>query len=224
MKNIFLVRHGQSLANVNRFAAKGVLPDHAIPLTDLGKEQADKAGVALTQIMQNKGVRSEEPVRMWVSPYERTRDTARRVHVTVKEHFWDTDMKEHINLAEQQFGLFDNVPDEDLPTVFPLEHAHYELAEKFNGRFWARMPLGESRYDVAMRVHQSFGTFIRDEDKHGIKNLIVVCHGVVLRAFVMQWLGLPYEWIDNERNPGNCDIYHIGQKMHGYVYKNGEIL
>lgn len=225
MKNIFLVRHGQSLANVDRFAAKGVMPDHAIPLTELGQQQADAAGPALVQIMKDKGLRPDDEIRMWTSPYDRTRDTARRIKVTVEQTFHNVDkIHEHINLAEQQFGLFDNVPDEDLPTVFPLEHSHYDLAEKFNGRFWARMPLGESRFDVAVRVHQSFGTFIRDEDKHGIDNLIIVCHGVTLRAFVMQWLNLPYEWMDEQRNPGNCDIYHIGRKMHGYVYKNGEIL
>lgn len=226
MKNIFLVRHGQSLANVDRFAAKGVLPDHAIPLTELGQQQADAAGPALVQIMQREHIHLSgySNIRMWTSPYLRTRDTAQRIHQSLKPIFPKLDLKEHINLAEQQFGLFDNVPDEDLPKVFPLEHSHYDLAEKFNGRFWARMPLGESRFDVAVRVHQAFGTFIRDEDKHGIDNLIVVCHGVTMRAFIMQWLNLPYEWMDEQRNPGNCDIYHIGQKMHGYVYKNGEIL
>lgn len=222
MKNIYLVRHGQSLANIDRFAAKDRFPDHAIPLTELGEQQAVEAGKALNEIMLADGVHHGR-VRMWASPYVRTRKTA----ALIKEQlvgFPQLDYREHINLCEQQFGLFDNVPDEDLPKVFPLEHSHYDLAEKFEGRFWPRMPLGESRFDVAVRVHQSFGTFHRDSDRHGIDNIVVVCHGVTLRAFVMQWLHLPYEWMDQQKNPGNCDIYHISRMTHGYIYKNGEVL
>jgi len=217
------------MANVNRFAAKGSMPDHAIPLTELGQQQADAAGPALATLLKEDRVYG--PIRMWVSPYIRTRDTAERIFASLKDEF-NIDKREHINLCEQQFGLFDNVPDEELPKVFPLEHAHYDLAEKYQGRFWPRMPLGESRFDVARRVYESFGTFHRDSDRHQIDNIIVVCHGVVLRAFIMQWLHLPYEWMDTQRNPGNCDIYRISKTRafgethieHGYVYKNGILI
>jgi broad specificity phosphatase PhoE len=122
----------------------------------------------------------------------------------MKEH--PTDVREHINLCEQQFGLFDGIPDEELPAHFPEEYAHYAKSEEHEGRFWARMPLGESRFDVAVRIHEAFGTFHRDADRHGIKDIIVICHGVSLRAFVMQWLHLTPEWFDAEPNPGNCWI------------------
>ena len=82
------------------------------------------------------------------------------------------------------------------------------------------MPLGESRFDVANRVHESFGTFHRDNERHNIDTLIVVCHGVTLRAFVMQWLHLTPEWFDDEPNPGNCDIRLIKDgKDEGYIYR-----
>ena len=54
---------------------------------------------------------------------------------------------------------------------------------------------------------------------------MVVCHGVTLRAFVMQWLHKPYEWFDQQQNPGNCDVYHIGgegEPDRGYVYRAPE--
>jgi 2,3-bisphosphoglycerate-dependent phosphoglycerate mutase len=87
------------------------------------------------------------------------------------------------------------------------------------------MPLGESRFDVAVRIHQAFGTFHRDAERHGVRNIVVVCHGVTLRAFVMQWLHKPYEWFDQQKNPGNCDVYHIageGVPDRGYVYRAPE--
>ena len=71
------------------------------------------------------------------------------------------------------------------------------------------MPLGESRFDVAVRVKQTFHTFHRDCENHGVENIIVICHGVTLRAFAMQWLHMPYEWFENEKNPDNCFVYHI---------------
>lgn len=218
MQNIYLVRHGESTANIDK-SVHITTPDHAIPLSQRGLQQAEAAGAALAELIN---VPATEPLRIWTSPYARTRQTAACIESAVRKRHPHLDRREHINLCEQQFGLFDGVPDEELPRRFPLEHAHYELAKNFEGRFWARMPLGESRFDVAVRVHEAFGTFHRDAERHGVKHIIVVCHGVTLRAFVMQWLHLTPEWFDNERNPDNCDVYHLparGNGQGGYVYR-----
>ena len=94
---------------------------------------------------------------------------------------------------------------------------------RHGGKFWARMPLGESRFDVAIRVHEAFGTFHRDAERNGVRNIIIICHGVTLRAFVMMWRHLQYEWLDRQPNPSNCDIYHIEAGASGddgrYVYR-----
>ena len=36
------------------------------------------------------------------------------------------------------------------------------------GKFYARLLLGESPYDVAIRIHQFMGTIRRDYEKHGM--------------------------------------------------------
>jgi 2,3-bisphosphoglycerate-dependent phosphoglycerate mutase len=218
MQNIYLVRHGESLGNVDKSVHK-TTPDHAIALSDRGLRQASAAGAALRDLIN---LNKDEPLRIWASPYKRTRQTAGCVANELRLRFPHLDQREHINLCEQQFGLFDGVPDEDLSVRFPLEHAHYELAAAHEGRFWARMPMGESRFDVAVRVHEAFGTFHRDAERHGVKNIVVVCHGVTLRAFVMQWLHLPYEWFEQQPNPGNCDIYQLSSALPNggeYVYR-----
>lgn len=224
--NIFLVRHGESQGNVDK-NIHATTADHAIPLSDRGKEQAARAGQFLRQYIEETdhriniktkhGFHPGLSTRLWTSPYLRTRQTAELIKGSLGDILRDS--REHVNLCEQQFGLFDGVPDEELPVRFPLEHAHYKKNEDHEGRFWARMPLGESRFDVAVRVHQAFGTFQRDADKHGIENIIVVCHGVTLRAFVMQWLHYSPEWFENARNPKNTAIYRIaeGEDM-GYIY------
>jgi 2,3-bisphosphoglycerate-dependent phosphoglycerate mutase len=215
---IFLVRHGESQGNVD----KGVharMADHAIPLSDRGREQAREAGrrlgAVLSEMYPGGGLRPH--VRLWTSPYRRTRETAAGVEEGAGA--WISDRREHILLCEQQFGLFDGVPDEDLHRRFPEEAAHYDKQLRFEGKFWARMPLGESRFDVATRVHQAFGTFHRDLAKHGIDCLVIICHGVTLRAFVMMWLHLSPEWFEAEPNPPNASIRLLDHgEDRGYIF------
>lgn len=96
---------------------------------------------------------------------------------------------------------------------------YYDMQCRFGGRFWARMPQGESRFDVAKRIHQAFGTFHRDALEHGIHDIVVICHGVTLRAFVMMWCHLSPEWFAAEANPNNCAVRLIeGGADKGYVF------
>jgi 2,3-bisphosphoglycerate-dependent phosphoglycerate mutase len=246
--SLYLVRHGESVGNINKVLHKE-MADHAIPLSEEGKQQAYEAGLKLAETLLNETpvqgpVKLENgkevtlpvpPVRLWVSPYTRTRETAdflqkgiseylnRSGHDPVKLSNLTFDRREHINLVEQQFGLFDGIDDEDLPKLFPNEYAHYKKQEAFEGKFWATMPMGESRYTVALRVHEAFGTFHRDLASKHINRLVIVSHGVTLRAFTMQWLHLPYEWMEKERNPNNCSIRHISDHTdNGYIFAGFE--
>ncbi len=216
---IFLVRHGQSISNVDaRIYAE--MSDHVIPLSDTGRRQASQAGAFLRDFF-GKLPRDESfsAVRMWTSPYRRTRETADEIQSAIGNAV-TLDRREHINLCEQQFGLFDGVPDEELPIRFPNEYAHYRKCIDHEGKFWARVPLGESRFDVAVRVRETFGTFLRDAERWQYKNIIVICHGVTLRAFVMQWLHLTPEWFEAETTPGNCWIRLIDNGGdQGYIYE-----
>jgi broad specificity phosphatase PhoE len=211
---LFLVRHGQSAGNVDR-TLHARMADHAIPLSPEGHEQAVRAGEFLADYF--RAADAALKVRLWTSPYARTRQTADGLQRGTGGLL--ADRREHVLLCEQQFGLFDGVPDDELRLRFPHEHAHYAKQEQFEGRFWARMPLGESRFDVAKRVHQAFGTFLRDRDRHGIDNVVIVCHGVTLRAIVMMWSHLTPEWFDAEPNPKNCAIRLIDDSEDkGYLF------
>jgi broad specificity phosphatase PhoE len=226
---VFLVRHGQSQANVDK-QVNVTHSDHIIPLSNVGELQAGDAGSFLRwkfaqeqRSWRDRFLGKKKHVRIWVSPYLRTRQTADAIERQLTQVDTITvDKREHINLVEQQFGLFDGIPDEDLPNKFPLEYSHYEKCERHEGKFWARMPLGESRFDVAVRVHASFGTYMRDAKKHGIRDIIVVAHGATNRAFIMQWMHYPFEWFEKEKNPENCSIRLIDSgEDKGYIYPGG---
>ena len=214
---ILLVRHGESMGNVDPLI-HATTADHAVPLSALGTDQAREAGRAVAAYYQKELGNDRPHVRMWVSPYKRTRQTADAVMETVGPYV--TDRVEHILLCEQQFGLFDGVSEAELPERFPAEHGYYDMQCRFGGKFWARMPQGESRFDVAQRIHQAFGTFHRDALEHGIREIVVICHGVTMRAFVMMWCHLSPEWFEAETNPPNCSIRIIdGGVDRGYLFE-----
>jgi broad specificity phosphatase PhoE len=214
---ILLVRHGESMGNVDPLI-HATTADHAVPLSPLGADQAREAGRAVAAYYKQELGDERPHVRMWVSPYKRTRQTADAVMETAGPCI--TDRVEHILLCEQQFGLFDGVPEPELPERFPAEFSYYDMQCRFGGKFWARMPQGESRFDVAQRIHQAFGTFHRDALEHGIREIVVICHGVTMRAFVMMWCHLSPEWFEAEQNPANCSIRIIdGGEDRGYLFE-----
>jgi broad specificity phosphatase PhoE len=97
---------------------------------------------------------------------------------------------------------------------------HFEKMIRFGGRFYARCPLGESRFDVATRVSQIFSQFFYDAQTKGIRDIIVVSHGVTIRAFVMMFMQYTPEWMEVEANPNNCSIRLLqGKHDRGTIYE-----
>lgn len=211
-QRIYLVRHGESEGNVDK-TTHFRKPDHAIELTDSGHQQAIAAGAFLRHHFQEAGLLGS-PIRLWTSPYKRTRQTADGIIKSTGEGFFK-DRYEDISLREQQFGLFDGYDEEELAEKFPLEHAHYKKCEEFSGRFYASMPLGESRCQVAERVKPFFGTLVRDAESKDIQTVVIVSHGVTMRAFTMQWLHLTPEWFEASKNPKNASIYLLERDENG---------
>lgn len=257
---IFLVRHGESEANIEKKLHHSV-PDHDISLTNLGMEQAEEAGVflknyiekypatpdfgnqiaqqllgsvmgGLSGMLQNNPALKNNPqisnrfnqqgqpilkARLWNSPYRRARETAAIIGNRSRSVIFDA--REDVLLCEQQFGLFDGNTREENRELYPAESKCYDNQRRANGKFWARFPQGESAFDVACRLRQFFGTIKRDEEDKQVFDVIVVCHGTVLRLFTQMWLHKPWEWFSAEPNPGNCSIRLLeGNKDGGYIF------
>ncbi|MDB4278113.1 histidine phosphatase family protein [Deltaproteobacteria bacterium] len=223
---IFLVRHGESEGNVDKTAYQ-TIADHAIQLTDKGREQAREAGAALKNYLVTDGYEGPgaptPTFRVWVSPYTRARQTADEF-IEALSSIYVHDRHEHLLLAEQQFGaLNDHAGEGEVPEHIGHIKRDFKRAKSHGGRIFARPWGGESRFDVCVRVHQAFGTFIRDKDRHNIEDLIIVAHGTTLRAFTMMWLNKPYEWFEAERNPPNGSIRLIvDDEDRGYIWKQAK--
>jgi len=176
-----LIRHGESEANVNP-ELYSTVADHAVRLSSQGEQQAREAGRQVKQYFEaNYKLNPDWKCRIWTSTYKRARQTAEFIKEAAGD--WVTDIKENMFLVEQQFGLFEGVDwaNGSVDDLFPQELAHYNKCATFGGRFWARVPMGESRFDVCRRVYHTLQPIRED----GIEHVIIVSHGVTLRAFVM---------------------------------------
>ena len=201
--HIFLIRHGESIANVGDNYVER-LPDHLVSLTENGINQARESGKWLAEYCKKNNIDLTN-ARIWRSPFLRTRQTCDAFNESLNI----TDVREDITLIEQRFGLFDSVPEQDWGKLYPNEYAEYCRQQSNFGKFYAKLPMGESPFDVAIRVHQFMGTIHRDMEKHGIDTLFIFTHGTTLRAFLLRWFHYSPEWYQAERNPKNCWIREI---------------
>lgn len=176
--DMVLVRHGQSLANLA--IGKSRQGDHtdfstefreqhtsSIELTDLGRQQAVKAGQFLVSEFSGR----DRPVfdRYYVSEYKRAKQTAGLLNIPGAEWFCEP------YLAERDWGELDNLPEDERKERFG-SNLKMRKTEPF---FW-RPPNGESLAGLCLRVDRMLDTLHR-ECSDG--RVIIVCHGEVMRAF-----------------------------------------
>ncbi|MBP6856374.1 MAG: histidine phosphatase family protein [Candidatus Pacebacteria bacterium] len=206
-KNLILVRHGQSEGNAvqkefensgdDRFFSEEFLSLHEsqYALTELGIEQAKKAG---RWLIENE---LDSFDRYYVSNNVRALQTA--AYLGLKNASWYNDF----NLRERDGGLFHTI------TPSKRDESYADQQKFYNTQpFLFRPPQGESIADVCQRVQKVLETLARE---CGGKNVIIVCHGHVMRTFRIvlermsldkanKYLSGTEEWA---RVP-NCSIIH----------------
>src|SRR3989344_5433801 len=206
-KNLFLVRHGQSEGNLVRkqfektneesFFSNEFLELHESQyrLTELGIEQAKKAG----QWFLEKNFTVFD--RTLVSNNVRAMQTA--AYLNLNNANWMIDF----NLRERDGGLFDAITPSKRDSDYPDQQKFYNTQP-----FLFRPPQGESVADVCQRIKIVLETLARECDG---KNVIIVCHGHVMRSFriILERLSLQKTNVflmtkeDWGRVP-NCSIIH----------------
>lgn len=195
-----IVRHGQSERNVAKEQAKasgaatvwgGTLRDVDTPLTALGVQQAIQTGKFLRDLANFDVIFS--------SPYMRALQTSQ--HITSQLDAAPPIIMEE-RVREIEFGVLDGLTHQGIKERFPDEWARRER----EGKYWYRPPGGESRPDVALRVHSFLGALTRDFRQ---KKVLVVCHSVVVlifRRLLERWDEAKYLEVDQEDDVLNCGI------------------
>lgn len=210
--HIFLIRHGESLTNTGGNYVDRI-PDNLVPLTPKGIQQAQEAGLWLSDYCNSNNVCLNN-ARIWRSPYVRTRQTSEEFNKFLKI----TDIREDVSLIEQQFGLFDAIPKKKWEELFPTEYAEYMRQRDNGAKFFAKIPMGESPFDVSIRAYQFLDIIYRDYLEDGVETLFVFTHGTALRAILLRYFHYSPEWYHDERNPHNCWIREIKDHTdYGYI-------
>lgn len=196
-ERIVLVRHGQSIGNVDKSVYKDT-PDYALQLTDLGHIQAVEVGEKM-----QKMIAKYSSIQFYVSPFWRTRQT----YIGIRKSFNNTDYRcnfyEDPRLREQEWG---NRVDEDGVSRFDEKIEEYRDSY---GHFYYRFKDGgESCADVFDRVSDFMGTLFRDfEKKEYPRTVVIVTHGMTMRLFLMRWFHSPVEEFESWGNPLNGSFY-----------------
>lgn len=178
LRELLLVRHGESLGNVARELAEGSgselididVRDPDVVLSDLGREQARALGVMLRELAADNA-----PTCAWTSPYVRASETLSlaldeaelAIPVTVDER-----------LRDRELGVLDRLTGLGVRTRFPEEAAR----RRYLGKMYYRPSGGESWADVALRLR----SVIRDIEAgcaEADERVLVTTHDAVIMLF-----------------------------------------
>lgn len=229
-EKLVLIRHGQSMGNVDE-TFYATTPDNAMPLTDLGWEQARKAGT----ILKNKIITPGESVHFIVSPYVRTVETFHGIVSawcdpdtdleikSIRDHnrkvnAWYTRLtelgltwNEDSRIREQDFGNY-QTPE---VTKRAKEERH-----RF-GAFYYRFNNGESGSDVFDRVSTFLDSLWRSFETNKSQNYVLVTHGIVLRVLMARYFRYTISQLNMLANPRNCEMVVLGHSGDGRLDLEG---
>ena len=200
-RNLFLVRHGQSEANIMQKASKAgdeslyteetmTVPDRSWRLTQLGVQQAKAAGawIAEQNINFNRAI---------VSTYTRTRETAANLGLDVR---WE----ENRVIRERSWGEIGSMSKQD----FRRKYARNAAYRDSDPLYWAP-PAGESIANVAEnRVRNVLNTLHRENAR---ENVLMVSHGEFMwatRLVLERWSDEEFMERDEDKSQTmhNCTV------------------
>ncbi|SDL02987.1 Broad specificity phosphatase PhoE [Lentzea albidocapillata subsp. violacea] len=181
---IILLRHGQSLGNVDELAYCRI-PDHALPLTGTGEDEARAAGPTIKTLI------GDSPVAAYVSPYTRTRHTFDLLGIEAERIVTEP------RVREQDWGNLQDPVQQEV-----LKHQRHAF-----GHFFFRLPNGESGADVDDRVAAFLdGLEVRlHQDESHPKTVLVVSHGLTIRLLCRRLFDWSIDLFESLSNPDTCE-------------------
>lgn len=155
---VYLVRHGQSLANTLGLFS-GVTDS---PLTDFGRQQARSVGHVL---------KDENFDAIYTSPLSRAFDTAALIN-----GYHNLYLQKIEGLTEMNFGIFEGLSYEAIQLKYPILTEKWQM-ESSNFKF----PQGESLTEFYERIVAVYKTIINQSKGDKI---LIVAHAGVIRSIL----------------------------------------
>ena len=155
---LLLIRHGETDFNRQR-RMQGTMP---VPLNAHGRQQA----AALAYFLQGAAIDA-----LYTSPILRARETAQIIGKALK-----LPLREDFRLREIEFGIFEGLTYDEASERYP------DAAKAWGaGNFAYKVPDGESRGDVQMRMRAAWDDIIEQTD---LQTVAVVTHGTAIALFL----------------------------------------
>lgn len=184
VQEIWLVRHGESVANVAAARAEAAgddvieveFRDADVPLSPLGTAQSRSLG----QELADRGI-DDVPVALWVSPYLRAQQTI----ATALEAAGLAEPVKRVDerLRDRELGVLDLLTLQGVRNRYPDE----ERRRQWLGKYYHRPAGGESWADVMLRLRSLLGDVDRVE---GTERLVIAAHDAVVMLAVAVCLDL----------------------------------
>lgn len=173
--NIWITRHGQTEYNKNRL----MQGRHDIPLNEIGIEQAEKARELISDVNFDA---------VYSSPLKRAVKTASIIG-NISEDRIITDQR----IIETDFGKYEGIG--------------YSKMGPFMSLYWAMpeiFPAPKGVETVESMVKRS-SEFLKDMEQKDYENVLIVCHGGIIRALCGYLEDRP-NGIKWRPRPHNCEI------------------
>ena len=236
---IFLIRHGRSEANEDP-ALYRIKGDSHVQLTEEGWAQAVRAGQFLAKYLeqhpQKKSLRHKfnwfswqeklglaKPVsglRMWVSAFLRTRQTAAGMIEGAKGAILQENVRITDLLVEQNAGIYDHTRTDPALEERLRDLDDFTKQKIMREPFYAQYLMGESAQQVSGRQRDMIQTIKTENEDKGIEDFALVMHGYSIRAFASALLGIDPERYKDISTPQNGSVYLIeGDFKAGWKFK-----
>ena len=184
MIKLTLIRHGQSIANVNR-SIYNEMVDWEIPLTELGISQSN--GVVLD-------IQNPSKTLMLTSNYKRAIDTGSIIHNS-----------NNLEITLRQDPLIHEIllctSDESLLDI----RDNYDNMYKNRLRYFKRPNQGESYLDCYMRARLFLNSILSGFYGKDLEEIIIVSHGCFIQMLLANIDNLSIEEV-LEKEIENCEI------------------
>jgi len=154
IKNVYLIRHGQTTGNVEQRYSGGRTDD---PLTDEGRQVAREAKAYYKELLSP----FKDELKIFASPLSRAVETANIV-------FENPKMVINDNVREMYFGIFEGKSYKDLNGT-PEFQAWVDSGGK------APIPEAETKEELANRIYKGIMECFENKDKDEV--IAIVCHG-----------------------------------------------
>ena len=212
-KKMFLIRHGQYVANDPRLSKKTcsdeedfILNDPLRPLTPLGREQAKLTGLRLAEILEHEGLLAKEAaaINLYSSDMSRAKETAS----IIKEQLESATTRVNKGSLVQIVHRVDSILREGPPIEPSPPHSTW-------------LPSAASFASEGARIEAAFLKFFHRPDQKEVQQVdILVGHGNVWRYCFLRALQLPADaWLSLALY--NASITRLTIRQNGHVSCSG---